>query len=94
MEKQIQNKIIKYLNANGYYYAKIIVASRSGVPDIIACVQGRFVAIEVKSGGNKLTKLQQFNRDLIEQSGGIYITAYSLSDVIEALNKEFFNNLS
>jgi Holliday junction resolvase len=33
----------------------------SGVPDIIACYQGRFIGIECKANGNKPTDLQQKN---------------------------------
>jgi hypothetical protein len=31
---------------------------RSGVPDIVACIDGKFIAVECKADGNKPTKLQ------------------------------------
>ena len=50
-EKSLENKIKKHLKDNGHYYIKISasVNMRSGIPDIIACIFGRFVAIEVKN---------------------------------------------
>jgi hypothetical protein len=43
----------------------------SGVPDIIACWQGKFVGIECKANGNKPTALQQKHLRDISISGGI-----------------------
>ena len=42
----------------------------SGVPDIIACYQGRFIGIECKANGNKPTDLQQKNlTDILNSLG-------------------------
>ena len=42
----------------------------SGVPDIIACYQGKFIGIECKANGNKPTALQQKNlQDIIKSNG-------------------------
>ena len=42
----------------------------SGVPDIIACYQGKFIGIECKANGNKPTDLQQKNlQDIINAEG-------------------------
>jgi len=48
-EQDYQKKIINYLEKNGAYVVKISVASKKGVPDIIACYRGRFLGIEVKT---------------------------------------------
>lgn len=44
---------------------------RSGVPDIVACIDGRFVGIECKAGKGKLTDIQTYNLQEIERCGGI-----------------------
>lgn len=44
---------------------------RSGVPDIVACVQGKFIGIECKAGKGVPTALQLRELHLIEQAGGI-----------------------
>lgn len=46
---------------------------RSGVPDIIACYKGRFLAIECKSGKNTPTLLQLRNIDDIKRNQGLAI---------------------
>ena len=46
---------------------------KSGVPDIIACYNGRFLAIECKAGKNTVTALQKYNLDLIKQAKGLAI---------------------
>lgn len=80
-EKIIQSEILKWLKGNGYYSIKIISANHAGAPDILACINGKFVAIEVKRVGNKLTVLQNLNRKAIELSQGKFIIANSLEDV-------------
>jgi hypothetical protein len=56
--------IYHFMPATGGY-------GRSGVPDIIACVRGRFLAIECKAGNGKLTPLQSRELATIEEAGGI-----------------------
>src|SRR5690606_5364997 len=79
-EKTIENRIKRYLDSIGAWYLKVHGSAyqRSGVPDIIACVNGKFVGIEVKKPGGVISALQQANIRLIEQSGGIAFVAYSL----------------
>ena len=86
-EKQLQAKIIQLLNSKGHYNFKTISSNKAGVPDIIACVNGLFVAIEVKVKYNKVSKLQEINIRGIEASKGTAIVAYSLEDVSLMLEK-------
>ena len=44
---------------------------RSGVPDIVVCLKGKFIGIECKANGNKPTALQKMNLDNIAAQGGI-----------------------
>lgn len=57
----------------------------AGLPDIIVCLQGRFIGIEVKKPGGKLTKLQEITIRDIERAGGIMVVAHSLCEVQERL---------
>jgi Holliday junction resolvase len=45
----------------------------SGVPDIVACIKGRFIGIEVKAGKGKPTALQERNLTQIMDAGGIAV---------------------
>ena len=53
----------------------------AGIPDIIVCYKGRFVAFEAKVGNNKLTKLQSVTIEQIQNAGGY---AMVIRSVIEA----------
>ena len=63
--------------------------SAAGIPDIIACVGGRFVALEVKRQGGKLTKLQEITIQRINTAKG---KAYKVQSVGEV--KEILKNLN
>jgi len=52
---------------------------RSGVPDIICCVNGRFLAIECKAGDNKPTVLQQRELKAIADAGGSALVVNELN---------------
>ena len=53
----------------------------AGIPDIIACYKGRFVALEAKAGKNKPTKLQAATIDKIRQAGGTASIVRCVDDV-------------
>ena len=59
----------------------------AGIPDIIVCHKGRFIALEAKVGRNKPTKLQAATIDKIRQAGGIAAVVYSVEDVRAALEE-------
>lgn len=60
---------------------------KAGVPDIIACVDGVFIGIEVKRPGGIVSPLQQLNIDDINRSGGVAFVAYSVEDVRKQIEK-------
>lgn len=86
LESKIQTKILDYLRKNNHYAIKVQSASRAGVPDIVACVNGYFVGIEVKNEKGVATLLQLLNLDAIKKSKGWTVIARSVDDV-EALVK-------
>lgn len=53
----------------------------AGIPDIIVCWHGRFVAFEVKAGKNRPTKLQAATIEAIRKAGGTAAVVYSVDDV-------------
>jgi len=72
-EKKVKSKVVTQLKALGAYYFYPVTGGygASGVPDIVACLKGRFIGIECKAKGNKPTTLQQMNLDQIAAQGGI-----------------------
>lgn len=69
-ESQLQGKIIRWLLDHNCYVVRTVSTSRNGVPDLIVCIRGQFVAIEVKTDTNKPSPLQLINIDKIIQAGG------------------------
>jgi len=87
-EQQLQAKIIKYILSKGGYIVKVVTATKKGVPDILACINGTFYGIEVKIGRNRASPLQLANLRQIKEAGGIGILAYSVKDVTMAIKIE------
>lgn len=52
---------------------KIQQVSRCGDPDLVVCLSGRFVAMELKVDGNKATVLQAHKLASVTRSGGVGI---------------------
>ena len=72
-EARVKNSCTKILKAHNVYYFFPATHGygRSGVPDIICCYKGKFIAIECKAGKNKTTALQERELDEIRSAGGI-----------------------
>lgn len=70
----------------------------AGLPDIIACIHGRFVAFEVKTPTGKMTKLQEITIQKIRDAGGQAFKVTSAIEVaqilknLEVLSHEYFDN--
>jgi Holliday junction resolvase len=74
-EKAVKDKVVAVLKQRGVYYffPATFGMGRSGVPDIICCSNGRFLAIECKAGKNTPTPLQIREMAAISEAGGIAI---------------------
>jgi hypothetical protein len=61
--------------------------SKIGVPDIICCYKGKFIAIECKAGNNKPTALQEREMREIQSHGGytLVINEENIDDVRKLL---------
>tara|TARA_B100000085_G_scaffold106745_1_gene97278 strand:+ start:3952 stop:4191 length:240 start_codon:yes stop_codon:yes gene_type:complete len=69
-EQQIQSKRIKQLEAEGYYVIKLIKTNKNGIPDLIALHSTKGVLfIEVKTPKGKVSKLQEFRLDELNNHG-------------------------
>lgn len=84
LEKDIVSRIMKYLKTvprcfcwkeHGGMYGT------SGIPDIIACVDGRFFAFEVKTETGKPTALQEATIRKILAAGGTAVVVHSVDEV-------------
>lgn len=76
-EGKVKAKVTKILREEGvfYFFPATHGYGRSGVPDIVCCVAGKFLAIECKAGGNKPTALQIHEIENIRRAGGVAVIA-------------------
>lgn len=84
LEKDITNKILRYLKGlDKCYCFKEHGGSygSSGIPDIICCYRGRFIAFEVKTQKGKTTALQEANIRKINESDGKAVVVRSVDEV-------------
>jgi len=72
-ESLVKKKIHALLKAHGAYAVNYIggISANNGTPDILACLNGRFIGIEAKAGKNKPTDLQTLNLKRIDEAGGL-----------------------
>ncbi len=89
LEKTIENQIKKWLDSQGYWWMKVHgdMFQKSGIPDILACINGKFVGIEVKRPGGVMSELQKYNIEKIQAAGGVAFVAYSVEDVRNNLDR-------
>jgi hypothetical protein len=74
-ERIVKDKVTSVLKSEEVYYFFPATHGygRSGVPDIIACVNGFFLAIETKANGNKPTALQIREIETIRRNNGVAV---------------------
>lgn len=91
-EKIFEDKIKKELANREAWRVKFFANAftPAGIPDILACYNGRFLGIEVKGGSSYgLTDLQKYNLKHIREAGGIGICVYpsGWEQFLEMLNR-------
>ena len=89
-EKTITNQILKYLKSEPECFAFKEhggLYGVSGLPDIICCYKGKFMAFEVKTPQGKLSKLQEIAIKRINESGGMAFKVTSLQEVKDILKE-------
>ena len=95
LEREIVAAIKKYLSSLGsdVFFWKEHGGSYgcSGIPDVICCYKGRFLGLECKMPGGRLTELQKRAIEKINRVGGIACRVESVEDakrVIERVDLE------
>ena len=86
-ERDIHNSILKYLRGRNAYAVKTAPPMDNGTPDIICCMGGLFLAIEVKQPGKSPSKIQEHRIRQIKSAGGVAMVATSVDDLMDQLEK-------
>lgn len=77
-EKIFEQKVKNYIAWNNGWCVKYFANgfTKSGIPDILACVSGVFLGIEVKAENGKPSELQLYTVREIRKAGGIGMILY------------------
>lgn len=78
-ESNFKKQVINFLKSKGCYVIKYWGGgkfTKAGVPDLLVCCNGKFLGVELKAPKGDPSKLQLYNLDLINKSGGIGILLY------------------
>ena len=78
-EKNFEDRVKKYLKEQGAWFVKYWgggTYTKKGVPDIMACLEGHFVGLEVKAPTGKATDIQLHTLKKIDEAGGIALLLY------------------
>ncbi len=78
-EKNFEIRVKKFLKEQEAWFIKYwggAAFTKSGVPDILACVNGRFLGIELKASNGKASELQLHTLKQIDNAGGFAILLY------------------
>lgn len=93
-ESDLIRKIGEYLKTvpNLFYWKEHGgMYGTAGIPDMIVCYKGRFIAFECKVGKNKPTVLQAMTVKQIIKAGGYAVvvrTVEEVKEIITAFEKE------
>lgn len=88
-EKKLQDKAIAYLKKQNIYYINQFGDgfTGKGKPDLVTCINGRFVAFELKVGKNNLQDDQVIHKRRIERSNGLHYAPYTIEEFIEIVEE-------
>lgn len=88
-EKIYENRVRRYLNSIGAWHIKVWgnAFQRSGVPDIVGCVRGKFFALEIKAEKGRPSELQLYEIRKIREAGGYARLLYPKD--FESFKEEF-----
>lgn len=77
-EKNFENRLKKFLEDEGCWFVKFFANAytKSGIPDILCCCNGYFVAVEVKAQNGRPSELQKKKIREINKSCGIAVVLY------------------
>lgn len=77
-EKNFENKVKEILKSKGAYCVKQFgcAFTKSGVPDLLVCYKGRFIAVELKADKGTPSPLQLYNLEEVKKAGGYGFLLY------------------
>ena len=97
-EKIFETRVKRYIEGQGGWHVKFFANkyTKVGVPDILSCINGYFVAVEVKADRGTPSELQLHTIKQIRDAGGfafvLYPSGYEFfKEFVDDLKKDIFN---
>ena len=59
-----------------------------GIPDLLLCINGKFIGIELKTQTGRISKAQEYIKGKIESAGGKVFIVKTVSDLKNIIEKE------
>ena len=90
LERKIQSEIVEWVRKQPECWICKYQGgpySTTGVPDLLLCVQGMFVALEVKKKGGRTTAIQKEVMKSMILAGAVCEVVHSLSEAKEVVNE-------
>jgi Holliday junction resolvase len=90
LERSIVKKTIEELRKRGGFWIKVHGSpfQMAGIPDIIGCYRGRFIAFEVKRDATgKPTALQDYTMKKIREAGGMASLIYTAEMALTKIDR-------
>lgn len=78
-EKNFENRVKKFLKDQGCWFIKYWAGgefTKAGVPDLLICCNGHFLAVELKGPKGRPSDLQLWNIEQIKKAGGTALVLY------------------
>lgn len=94
-ESKVKRKCVELITRYGawHFFPAQNGYGRAGIPDIIICYRGRFLAVECKAGYNKPTALQEREIAAIHKAGGAaMVVREDTLDLLEQWFRETYGN--
>jgi Holliday junction resolvase len=93
-EKKVKQRVVDQLKKLGayYFYPTTGGYGSSGVPDVVCCLNGKFIGIECKAGKGKTTALQDKNLAAISAAGGLalVVNEENVDQLFDLIAKEIY----
>ena len=87
-EKNLENKIKDFLKKNNIYHFKTKggIYGTIGLPDLVICINGKFIGLELKSKIGKVSLQQYKNGAKITENKGIFAVIDDYDNFLELYN--------
>jgi hypothetical protein len=88
-ERDLQRATIKHLQNCKLYYIKVHADGwcETGAPDLVTCIDGKFIAFELKTITGKTTPAQIIHQNNIVSNKGLYFIVRSIQEFKDIVSK-------